>query len=143
MNLRQDAVAVVKQIATFLGKEIANNQLEKIVAHCSFNNIRINPTTNYSWWDVTGLAKKNRKTDFLRKGGYVYTGKHPMASIYSLIGKHLKMQVQNTFLCVCVCVCVCACMHACMRTCVRACVYACMSVCVCVRSLCAFVRMCS
>ena len=60
-------MAVVNKIATFLGKEIDDTQLEKIVAHCSFNEMRTNPATNYSWWDAREFANKNR-TDFFRRG---------------------------------------------------------------------------
>ena len=38
-------MAVVKQIATFLGKEIDDNQLGKNGAHCSLNEMQIQPPT--------------------------------------------------------------------------------------------------
>ena len=66
--LCQNPIAVVKQIATFLGKDFDQSQLEKVVDHCSFKKMQKNPAAN--WMEPNGLAKKNRKTDFFRKGAY-------------------------------------------------------------------------
>ncbi|KAI0233196.1 Sulfotransferase 1 family member D1 [Lamellibrachia satsuma] len=65
-ELQKNPVAVVKQIATFLGKDFDQSQLEKVVDHCSFKKMKKNPAAN--WMEPNGLAKKNRKTDFFRKG---------------------------------------------------------------------------
>ena len=60
----------MRQIATFLGKTLDQAQLQKIVDHCSFKNMKTNPTTNYSWLQDLGFAKKNGEAVFFRKGAY-------------------------------------------------------------------------
>ena len=61
-------MAVVQNIATFLEKNLDQAQLQKIVDHCSFNAMRMNPSTNWSWLDDNGIALKNHETEFFRKG---------------------------------------------------------------------------
>ena len=69
----KDPVAVVKEIATFLEKTLDQTQLQKIVDHCTFKAMRMNPSTNYSWIDDLGYAVKNNETEFFRKGVYFHS----------------------------------------------------------------------
>lgn len=66
-DLSKDLQAGVRKIADFLGKEVTEENVAKIAAHCSFDSMVKNPMANYS---NKGAAVKNpdAKTDFLRKG---------------------------------------------------------------------------
>ncbi|KAG1652909.1 Sulfotransferase family cytosolic 1B member 1 [Nymphon striatum] len=56
-----------KQVASFLGVTLTDEQFSKIKDHCSFKQMKTSPTTNYQYWDDLGFRKKEG-TQFMRKG---------------------------------------------------------------------------
>ena len=53
-------------MCTFLGKSLNDSQLDAIVEHTSFNNMKQNSSVNYEWNKVLGIFSK--EGEFLRKG---------------------------------------------------------------------------
>ncbi|XP_039253512.2 sulfotransferase 1B1-like isoform X2 [Styela clava] len=65
-NLQKDLKQEVISIAEFLGKDLTQDQVDSITAHCSFSSMSKNKTVNYSHakkygWDF-------QKSKFMRKG---------------------------------------------------------------------------
>ncbi|CAM1318467.1 SULT1B1 (predicted) [Pycnogonum litorale] len=56
-----------KAIAKFLKVNLSDEDFLKIKDHCSFKKMKVNPATNYDYWNEIGLKKKGT-TDFMRKG---------------------------------------------------------------------------
>ena len=53
-------------MAEFLGKHVSDEQVDMIVKHCSFENMRQNNSVNYEWFKDYGVA--NKGVQFMRKG---------------------------------------------------------------------------
>lgn len=66
-NLQKDAIGWIKKIANFLEKQLTEEQVQQIAAHCSFNKMSENPATNYSHWDEMGMKTDSEKK-YMRKG---------------------------------------------------------------------------
>ncbi|XP_056326057.1 sulfotransferase 2B1-like [Danio aesculapii] len=62
----QDLKASVEKIATFLGKSLSAEVMEKIADHCVFKNMKQNKMSNYSLVPEEFMDQK--KSEFLRKG---------------------------------------------------------------------------
>jgi len=63
----KDTSGTVDKIAKFLGKKITTEQKQQIVEHCSFQRMKSNPKTNYSWLEELGITSP-KEGDVLRKG---------------------------------------------------------------------------
>lgn len=50
----------------FLGKNLNESQLDAIIEHCSFENMKQNSSVNYEWNKMLGLFSSNGT--FFRKG---------------------------------------------------------------------------
>ncbi len=57
-EMKKDVRAIIKRVATFLGKEFSDEMVDKIAEHTSFDNMKKNPMVN-----MEPMAK-----DFIRKG---------------------------------------------------------------------------
>ncbi|XP_069128449.1 sulfotransferase 4A1-like [Argopecten irradians] len=66
-DIVEDMGGTVLTIAEFLGKDIHPMEIKMIAEHCSFNQMKVNPNLNFSWWKETGIADKKGE-DFIRKG---------------------------------------------------------------------------
>eukprot|EP00062_Callorhinchus_milii_P017278 gi/632969661/ref/XP_007901202.1/ PREDICTED: sulfotransferase 1A1-like [Callorhinchus milii] len=63
---QQDPRREIKRVAEFLGKELGSKELDTIVAHTSFNAMKLNPMTNHS--NVPLDVLDQRISSFMRKG---------------------------------------------------------------------------
>lgn len=66
-DLKRDTEGTIDKVAKFLGKTLTQEQKDKIIDHCSFENMKKNPTTNHSWFETLGVSDPKRG-DFMRKG---------------------------------------------------------------------------
>lgn len=66
-ELQADLKANVLKIAKFLGKSLTDDQIDTIVCHTSFNEMKNNPMANYSHGGAA-IKMPDSITDFLRKG---------------------------------------------------------------------------
>ena len=62
-ELHMDINRGIEKIANFLEKELTNEEVEKVIKHTSFSNMKANPMTNGS-----RIPKIEGETDFMRKG---------------------------------------------------------------------------
>ena len=53
-------------MCTFLGKNLNESQLDAIIEHCSFENMKQNSSVNYEWNKMLGIFSKDGT--FFRKG---------------------------------------------------------------------------
>ncbi|CAK1581653.1 unnamed protein product [Parnassius mnemosyne] len=65
-ELSKDLPACVRRVAKFLGKEITQEQIEKLCEHLKFDNFKKNKSVNLDNMKGTGLW--NEKESFIRKG---------------------------------------------------------------------------
>ena len=65
-DMQKDISSIVRQIAQFLGKQLNEGQIDKIIHHCSFESMKKNASVNYNWLKEQGMAKDG--VDFMRKG---------------------------------------------------------------------------
>ncbi|GFO43022.1 sulfotransferase sult [Plakobranchus ocellatus] len=65
-DLQADLDKNVRIVAEFLGKSLTDEQVARIVKHCSFNSMKNNNTVNYEWYKGQGIATE--ETSFLRSG---------------------------------------------------------------------------
>nr|AAO64982.1 SULT2 sulfotransferase [Danio rerio] len=65
-DMISDLKASVEKIATFLGKSLSSEVVEKIADHCVFENMKQNKMSNYSLVPEEFMDQK--KSEFLRKG---------------------------------------------------------------------------
>lgn len=66
-DLKKDTEGTIDKLADFLGKTLTKEQKVKIIQHCSFENMKKNPTTNHSWFETLGVSDP-KKGEFMRKG---------------------------------------------------------------------------
>ncbi|XP_037074426.1 sulfotransferase family cytosolic 1B member 1-like [Pollicipes pollicipes] len=67
-QLHADRAAVVRRVATFLGRPATDDQVESIVSHTSFGAMKENPGTNFRHWEKKGLVTAGQEGTFMRKG---------------------------------------------------------------------------
>ncbi|GFX40249.1 sulfotransferase 1E1 [Trichonephila clavipes] len=66
-DLHKDIQGTIKKIATFLDRDVSDEEINDIVDHCSFHNMAQNPNVNYQHWDDLGI-RKIHEAKFMRKG---------------------------------------------------------------------------
>ncbi|GFY73932.1 sulfotransferase 1E1 [Trichonephila inaurata madagascariensis] len=66
-DLHKDIQGAIKKIATFLDRDVSDEEINNIVEHCSFHNMAQNPNVNYQHWDDLGI-RKIHEAKFMRKG---------------------------------------------------------------------------
>ena len=66
--IQQDLAKSVKELATFLGKDLDPATVDGIAAHCTFDSMKANPMTNHL--DVYSI--KAHISPLLRKGKFIY-----------------------------------------------------------------------
>ncbi|GFO43026.1 sulfotransferase [Plakobranchus ocellatus] len=65
-DLQADLDKNVRIVAEFLGKSLTDEQVARIVKHCSFDSMKNNDTVNYEWLKDRGIARG--ETSFFRSG---------------------------------------------------------------------------
>lgn len=66
MLFPKDLPGQIKKVASFLGKQLTNTQIDALVDHLSFNNFKKNPAVNLHELIDAGYFKKG--SEFVRKG---------------------------------------------------------------------------
>lgn len=66
-ELQKDIKSCIERIASFLGKSLNEDEINKIAVHCSFDSMSRNSSVNYEHWDDLGIRKKDSEK-FMRKG---------------------------------------------------------------------------
>jgi hypothetical protein len=67
-DLKRDFANQVNRICEFLGKQKLNEEDMKLLkTHCSFKEMKVNPSVNYKYWDDLGFRDKN-ESEFMRRG---------------------------------------------------------------------------
>uniref|UniRef100_A0A8B9PI54 Sulfotransferase n=1 Tax=Apteryx owenii TaxID=8824 RepID=A0A8B9PI54_APTOW len=93
----------VQKIAQFLGKEVAEGKVAKIVHHISFQEMRKNPTANYE--PLPSWVMDHSLSSFLWKGGQPrFTGdwkNHFTVAQNERFDKCYKEQMEGSDLCFC------------------------------------------
>ncbi|XP_015173286.1 PREDICTED: amine sulfotransferase-like [Polistes dominula] len=69
-DMKSDLPSIIKKAATFLNKQITNNEVQTLAKHLSFNNMKNNPAVNYE--EIIESHKKFKLTvtdgTFIRSG---------------------------------------------------------------------------
>ncbi|MBN3305704.1 ST3A1 sulfotransferase, partial [Amia calva] len=65
-EMKQDIKGAVLKICTFIGKQLNDEQIENVVEHCTFNNMKKNKNANYE--AVPDNLLNQKKGKFMRKG---------------------------------------------------------------------------
>ena len=63
----KDSPRVIKEIASFLGKDITDEEAGRLATESSFETMKKNPQTNYEWFDKEGLMD-TKISKYMRKG---------------------------------------------------------------------------
>ncbi|XP_014665737.1 PREDICTED: sulfotransferase family cytosolic 1B member 1-like, partial [Priapulus caudatus] len=71
-EMLQDTPKAIRKIASYLEKDLTDEQVRKIAFHCSFDQMKNNPSANMSWMQETGVWKNN---EFTNNGGLMRKGK--------------------------------------------------------------------
>ena len=58
---------MIETIASFLDKDLSPKQVKRMAKYCSFDEMKKNPASNYSWWDKLGI-RQSGESEFLRNG---------------------------------------------------------------------------
>lgn len=67
-DLQQDFEGQVVKICSFLGRSLPSpSEMTALKRHCSFEEMQLNPSVNYSHWKDLGFAKEG-EAPFMRKG---------------------------------------------------------------------------
>jgi len=64
-DLKKDLRGAVKQIGKFMGYDLSQKVVDEIAVKTSFESMKTNPLTNYSW---EASSMKPEGTPFMRKG---------------------------------------------------------------------------
>ncbi|KAL3314915.1 hypothetical protein Ciccas_006459 [Cichlidogyrus casuarinus] len=69
-ELKEDLPKAIRKIDRFLNPSrlLSGKQIDMIAKHCSFEEMRNNPSTNFDWWVELGLWKNLDQIRFLNKG---------------------------------------------------------------------------
>lgn len=65
--IKQRTCHEVKRIAKFLGKDLSDEEAERLIHMTHFDQMKDNPKANYSWLDDAGVRDEN-EAQFMRKG---------------------------------------------------------------------------
>lgn len=67
-DLKRDFSTQINKICDYLGKQRLNEkQMKKLEFHCSFDEMKYNPSVNYKHWDDLGFRDRN-ESEFMRRG---------------------------------------------------------------------------
>ena len=66
-DMKRDLKSQIRKVASFLGKDCSEEQVEKLAEHLHFDNFKNNPSVNHEHLKAKGFAYMDRG-DFCRKG---------------------------------------------------------------------------
>ena len=67
-DLKRDFVNQINRISEFIGKpKLSEEDMNRLEIHCSFDQMKYNPSVNYKHWDDFGFRDK-KESEFMRKG---------------------------------------------------------------------------
>jgi len=69
-DMKQDLPSIIRETATFLGKEMTGDQVDALAEHLSFENMKNNPAVNQLELieNLKKIHKREYSTQFIRKG---------------------------------------------------------------------------
>ncbi|XP_070140512.1 sulfotransferase 1 family member D1-like [Drosophila kikkawai] len=69
-RMKKDLRGVINEVSTFLNKPVSEEQMERLLKHLSFEEMKKNPTTNHRWEQAQLKLKDagKEKHNFIRKG---------------------------------------------------------------------------
>lgn len=86
MNLfLQDVCGVIKRVLSFLGRQLSEDALKRVIEQCAFKNMKQNNMSNYSLVPQEHLDQS--KVSFLRKGRQEKTYSNRIEKIHCLAKK--------------------------------------------------------
>ena len=65
-DMKKDIRSAIVGIASFIGKDLSEEEVDTVIKKSSFSSMKNNPTTNYEW--MTTERKHPEGTPFIRKG---------------------------------------------------------------------------
>ena len=65
-DMKKDIRSAVVRIASFIGKDLTEEEVDTVIKKSTFSNMKDNPTTNYEWFPKE--IKHPKATPFIRKG---------------------------------------------------------------------------
>ena len=65
-DMKNDIRSAVVHIASFIGKDLTEEEVDTVIEKSSFTSMKNNPTTNYEW--IPKEYKHPEATPFIRKG---------------------------------------------------------------------------
>ncbi|NWJ01284.1 ST1D1 Sulfotransferase, partial [Crypturellus undulatus] len=96
-EMKQDPQREVRKIARFLGKEVPESMVEKIVHHTSFQEMKKNSTANYE--TLPDWVMDHSLSPFMRKGIAGDWKNHFTVAQNECFNKHYKEQMKDSDLC--------------------------------------------
>ncbi|KAI0233206.1 Sulfotransferase family cytosolic 1B member 1 [Lamellibrachia satsuma] len=93
-DMQQDTNKTIQAIASFLGKELSTKQVTRIAKYCSFDEMKKNPASNYSWWDKLGIRQPD-ESEFLRSGKVGKWAEHLTSEQSAYIDKICQMYLTS------------------------------------------------
>lgn len=67
-DLKNNFERVIGTLCSFLGRDsLSEKEMKRLKEHCSFENMKMNPSVNYEHWNDLGVRKKG-ESEFMRKG---------------------------------------------------------------------------
>ena len=65
-EMKRDIRSAIVRIASFIGKDLTEEEMDTVITKSSFSSMKNNPTTNYEW--IPTEFKHPEATPFMRKG---------------------------------------------------------------------------
>ena len=84
IRIIQDPHRVIREIASYLGKEFSDDEVAQLASASSFYSMKRNPNTNYEWLGKEGILDQN-VSKYMRKGKYVQLAERLLNYIVSYL----------------------------------------------------------
>ena len=67
-EMKRDLRRIVEQVASFMGHDLTPSVLDAITSQCTFDSMKNNPSTNFSFTGVQTYVRKPGAQPHIRKG---------------------------------------------------------------------------